>query len=69
MLAVVGPLNFSGRYIHIEHDPSDPESWLIPVDGKPGHFMIDGMPQYRVMPYHEVELQIFSCFPVFLINE
>ena len=64
LLAVVGPANSGGRYIRLLHGPEDPSSWLIPVAGKSCRFTVAGMPGYEVMPYHEVDDQIFTCYPV-----
>ena len=49
------------------HDQPLCRNGFVEVPGDPGHLMVAGMPQYRVIPYHEVELQVFSCFPFFLI--
>jgi DUF1680 family protein len=65
LLAFVGPLNYVGRYMKISQDPVRPESWLVPVEGKPCHYTIPDMPGYEVMPYHEVDTQTFTCYPVF----
>ncbi len=65
LLAVAGPLNFGGRYILIEHDPAHPDSWLTPIEGNPGHFSILDMPRHQMIPYYEIDTQMFTCFPVF----
>jgi uncharacterized protein len=65
LLAFVGPLNYSGRYLRILQDPYRPEPWLVPIAGKPCHYTIPDMPGYEVMPYHEVDTQTFTCYPVF----
>jgi hypothetical protein len=65
LLGLVGPLNFMGRFIRIQEDPTCPENWLRPVPGKPGHFTLKGMPGYEYLPYHEIQDQTFTCYPVF----
>ncbi len=65
LLAVVGPLNFGGRFIRINHDPNNPKEWMIPDPKAPGHYSILGMPNHHVVPYHEIEQEVFTCFPVF----
>jgi DUF1680 family protein len=64
LLAVVGPANFGGRFVRVHHEPGDPASWLVPVDGQPGHFTIAGMPGYTVEPYYELADETFTCYPV-----
>ena len=64
LLGWVGPLDFMGRYARIQQDPSQVEDWLIPVPGRPGHFTVAGRPGCEYMPYHEIQDQVFTCYPV-----
>ncbi len=64
LLGLTGPLDFMGRYTRIPHDPARVAEWLAPVAGKPGHFTIAGKPGYEYLPYHEIEDQVFTCYPV-----
>ena len=50
LLGIVGSLDFRDKYIRIEKDPLDPETWMEPVTGKPGHFTVKGKPGVRVYP-------------------
>jgi hypothetical protein len=64
LLGVVGNLDFRGKYMRIFHDPLNPADWLIPIPGKPGHFSIQDKPGYELMPYYEIQDELFSCYPV-----
>jgi hypothetical protein len=64
LLGLVGSLDLGGKYMHIAHNPQEWENWLEPVAGKPGHFTIAGKPGYEYMPYHEIQEQVFTCYPV-----
>jgi DUF1680 family protein len=64
LLGLLGSLDLAGKYIHVQHDPGDPARWLEPVPGKAGHFTILGKPGYEYMPYHEIQDQVFTCYPV-----
>jgi uncharacterized protein len=64
LLGLVGSLDMGGKYIRIAQKPEDVESWLEPVPGKAAHFTIAGKPGYEYMPYHEIQDQIFTCYPV-----
>jgi uncharacterized protein len=64
LLGVVGHLDFRGTCIRVEHDPLNLSAWLEPLAAKPGHFTIRGKPGYEYMPYHEIQEQSFSCYPV-----
>jgi hypothetical protein len=50
--------------MRVQQDPGDPARWLDPVPGKAGHFTILGKPGYEFMPYHEIQDQVFTCYPV-----
>lgn len=65
LLGLTGPFDFMGRYTRISQSPARPEDWLTPVPGKPGHFAIAGRPGYEYMPYHEIQDQVFTCYPLF----
>lgn len=64
LLGLVGHLDFRGSYIRIAHDPQQLSSWLQPVAGHRGHFTVRDKPGYEYMPYHEIQEQTFSCYPV-----
>jgi len=64
LLAVVGTPNFQGKYIRINQDPTDPSSWLVPVPGRPCHFTVKNHPEYRYIPYYQVQEEPFTCYPV-----
>ena len=64
LLGLVGSLDLAGKYMRVPHDPGDPARWLEPVPGKADHFTIPDKPGYEYMPYHEIEDQVFSCYPV-----
>jgi uncharacterized protein len=64
LLGLVGPLNFMGRYIRLPFNPNDGLSFLEPIENRPAHFAVQGQPDYEYMPYHEIQDQIFSCYPV-----
>jgi DUF1680 family protein len=64
LLGLVGSLDLGGKYMRIQQDPGDTARWLKPVSGKPGHFTIVGKPGYEYMPYHEIQDQVFTCYPV-----
>jgi uncharacterized protein len=64
LLGLVGSLDLAGKYMRIPHDPGSPAGWLEPVPGITGHFTIRGKPGYEYMPYHEIQDQVFTCYPV-----
>ncbi len=64
LLGLVGSLDLAGKYMRVQQDPGDPALWLEPVPGQAGHFTIPGKPGYEYMPYHEIQDQIFTCYPV-----
>ncbi|HEX2999996.1 MAG TPA: beta-L-arabinofuranosidase domain-containing protein [Armatimonadota bacterium] len=64
LLGVVGPLNSRGRFIQLPHRAENPASWLEPIPGKPGHFRVQGDARYEYMPYHEIQEQMFTCYPI-----
>ena len=65
LLGLVGNLDWRGKYVRVSQDPAKPESWLLPVDGQPCHYAVKDKPGYEWMPYHEIENQVFTCYPVF----
>jgi DUF1680 family protein len=64
LLGVVGNLDLRGKFIGIQADPANPAGWLLPVAGKPGHFTVLGKPGYEYVPYHEIQDELFTCYPV-----
>ena len=64
LLGLVGSLDLAGKFMRVQQDPGDPARWLDPVPGKAGHFTILGKPGYEFMPYHEIQDQVFTCYPV-----
>ena len=64
LLGVVGPPDFRGRYIRIDHDHVDPACWLQPIEGAPSRFAVKGKPGYEVMPYFRIQDQVFTCYPI-----
>ena len=65
LLGCVGSLDSHGRFVEIDQDPTEPATWLQPVNGQPGHFHVKGKPGYQFMPYHEIQDQVFTCYPIF----
>jgi DUF1680 family protein len=65
LLGVVGAFDFKGKYVLIDQDPLNPSVWMQPVPGKAGHFLIAGKPGYEVMPYYEIQDELFTCYPAF----
>ncbi len=78
LLGLAGKPNFENT-IRILNDPSQPASWLIPVEGKPLHYQIGiekgywGLREdeawspkaFEYMPYYEIPVgQEFTAFPV-----
>ena len=68
LLGAVGRLDARGRYLLIDHDPERPETWAVPMDGKPGHFSVQGKPDCTLVPYYEIGDEVFSCYPIFQKN-
>jgi DUF1680 family protein len=66
LLGVAGPLDLRGKYIGINQDPVHPENWLVPMADRPGHFTIQGKAGYEYLPYHEIQDEVFTCYPAFL---
>jgi hypothetical protein len=65
LLGVVGRLDARGRYLLIDQDPVKPETWAVPVDGKPGHFSVRDKPGCTLIPYFEIGDEVFTCYPIF----
>ena len=65
LLGAVGRLDARGRYLFIEQDPEKPETWTAPIDGKPGHFSVQGKPECTLITYYEIGDEVFSCYPIF----
>ena len=55
--------NQSAEYITLKLNPTEYHSWLVP-DDKPLTFNIKDL-DYKVVPYFEIQDQIFSCYPCF----
>jgi hypothetical protein len=64
LLGVAGNLDLRGKYIGIQADAAQPAGWLLPIANRPGHFTVKGKPGYEYMPYHEIQDQVFTCYPV-----
>lgn len=68
LLAVAGEMDFTAPdvddCIRIDHNPDEPASWLLSVEGSPMHFAVRGKPGYVYMPYYEIRDETFTCFPI-----
>ena len=63
LLAVKGDMDYH-RYIGIEEDIEQYKEWLVPAE-KPLTFKIRSKPGHEVVPYFEINNEIFTCFPIF----
>jgi len=54
------------RNFRVKAGPENIKKLLIPVQGLPLHFSIEGDNQFEYWPYFEVQEEPFSCFPELL---
>lgn len=65
LLAVTGPWNSTIDSIHVPGvDGASPQDWMVPAS-TPLHWTVRGNPGLLVMPYFEVQDQLFEVYPVF----
>ena len=69
LLAFAGRLDSHGKYMEMDHDPSRPQDWAIPVKGKPGHYTVRGKPGVELKPYYEIQDEMFTCYPIFKLPD
>jgi len=68
LMAFVGPLEDAGegrRSVIVRCKREDLIGRLRPMEGRPLHFRIAGLPGYEAMPYWQVGCESFSAVPVF----
>jgi DUF1680 family protein len=50
--------------VRIPVTPEELASCIQPIAGQPLHFSIQGDPNHKLLPYWEIDQQLFTCFPV-----
>ena len=64
LMALCGTLAGPGDVPRITGSPADLPALLVPVEGRPLEFMVQGHPGYRFEPYWTVDSETFTCFPI-----
>jgi len=67
LMALQGPVEGASDIPCIRTTLQKLTSLLVPIEGKPLVYDIKNMPNYRYLPYSQIDQKTFTCFPI--VNE